>query len=127
MASLGSPFRDSSWGYLRYSIGGGASAASGIRGPEFRCKSSLPNGFPGEFFLSYFVGVILILAGVCLLVNKKSADGSHIFRGLRISADSVYLPILLAVPTDVAALKFFFDTLLFCGAILLLAKSIDVW
>jgi hypothetical protein len=38
---------------------------------EFRCKSSLPIGSPGEFFLSYFVGVILILAGVCLLVNVR--------------------------------------------------------
>ena len=37
----------------------------------------------------------------------------------------IYLPILLAAPTDVVALNFFFDTLLFCGAILLLANSID--
>ncbi len=27
---------------------------------------------PGRIFLSYFVGVILILAGVCLLVNKRA-------------------------------------------------------
>lgn len=33
--------------------------------------------------------------------------------------------MLLAAPTDVVALNFFFDTLLFCGAILLLANSID--
>jgi hypothetical protein len=31
----------------------------------------------------------------------------------------------LAAPTDVVALNFFFDPLLFCGAILLLANSID--
>ncbi len=37
----------------------------------------------------------------------------------------IYLPMLLAAPTDVVALNFFFDTLLFCGAILLLANSID--
>jgi hypothetical protein len=36
-----------------------------------------------------------------------------------------YLPMLLAAPTDVVALNFFFDTLLFCEAILLLANSID--
>jgi hypothetical protein len=35
------------------------------------------------------------------------------------------MPMLLAAPTDVVALNFFFDTLLFCGAILLLANSID--
>ena len=33
--------------------------------------------------------------------------------------------MLLVAPTDVVALNFFFDTLLFCGAILLLANSID--
>jgi len=37
----------------------------------------------------------------------------------------IYLPMLLSAPTDVVALNFFFDTLLFCGAILLLANSID--
>lgn len=37
----------------------------------------------------------------------------------------IYLPMLLVAPTDVVALNFFFDTLLFCGAILLLANSID--
>jgi len=37
----------------------------------------------------------------------------------------IYLRMLLAAPTDVVAQNFFFDTLLFCGAILLLANSID--
>ncbi|HUS10607.1 MAG TPA: hypothetical protein VMZ30_09090, partial [Pyrinomonadaceae bacterium] len=36
----------------------------------------------------------------------------------------IYLPMLLAAPTDVVALNFFFDTLLFCGAILLLATRL---
>jgi hypothetical protein len=33
--------------------------------------------------------------------------------------------MLLAAPTDLVALNFFFDTLLFCGTILLLANLID--
>jgi hypothetical protein len=37
----------------------------------------------------------------------------------------IYLPTLLAAPTDLVALNYFFDTLLFCGAILLLANAID--
>jgi hypothetical protein len=73
--------------------------------------------------LSYLVGVILILAGTCLLVNKKARNGSHIFRAYD-SADGV-MDLPLAAPTDVVALNFFFDTLLFCGATLLLANSID--
>ena len=35
------------------------------------------------------------------------------------------MAMLLAAPTNVVALNFFFDTLLFCGAILLVANSID--
>jgi hypothetical protein len=35
----------------------------------------------------------------------------------------IYLPMLIAAPTDVVALNYFFDTLLFCGAILLLANT----
>jgi hypothetical protein len=37
----------------------------------------------------------------------------------------VYLPMLLAAPRDVVALNYFFDTLLFCGAILLLANAME--
>jgi hypothetical protein len=33
--------------------------------------------------------------------------------------------MLLAAPTHVVALNFFFDIMLFCGAFLLLANSID--
>jgi hypothetical protein len=33
--------------------------------------------------------------------------------------------MLLRAPTDIVALNFFFDTLLFCGAILLLANAMD--
>ena len=43
--------------------------------------------FPWRIFLSYFVGVILILAGVCLLVNKKA----------RTAASSLGLTILLTM------------------------------
>jgi len=85
-----------------------------------------PEWIPGRIVLSYFVGVILILAGVCLLVNKKARTAATSL-GLTILLTVlwIYLPMLLAAPTDVVALNFFFDTLLFCGAILLLANSID--
>jgi hypothetical protein len=33
--------------------------------------------------------------------------------------------MLLLAPTDVVALNYFFDTLLFCGSILLLANTMD--
>ena len=94
--------------------------------PGVPLQKLTPEWIPGRIFLSYFVGVILILAGVCLLVNKKARTAATSL-GLTILLTVlwIYLPMLLAAPTDVGALNFFFDTLLFCGAILLLANSID--
>jgi uncharacterized membrane protein len=85
-----------------------------------------PDWIPGRILLSYFVGVVLILAGICLLVNKKARMAATLL-GLTILLTVlwIYLPMLLAAPKDVVALNFFFDTLLFSGAILLLANSID--
>ena len=81
---------------------------------------------PREYCLEFLLARILILAGVCLLVNKKARTAATAL-GLTILLTVlwIYLPMLLAAPTDVVALNFFFDTLLFCGAILLLANSID--
>jgi uncharacterized membrane protein YphA (DoxX/SURF4 family) len=81
---------------------------------------------PRVNFLGLFCWRDLILAGVCLVVNKKARTAATSL-GLTILLTVlwIYLPMLLATPTDVVALNFFFDTLLFCGAILLLANSID--
>ncbi|MEK6283362.1 MAG: hypothetical protein AABN95_23655 [Acidobacteriota bacterium] len=68
--------------------------------------------------MSYFV-VILIVAGACLRANKRARTAATSL-GLTILLTVlwIYLSMLLAAPTDVVALNFFFDTLLFCGAIL---------
>jgi hypothetical protein len=59
-------------------------------------RKTWPEWIPGRIFLSYFVGVILILAGVCLLPSLweglgeglESAHGGHHFRAYD-SADGV--------------------------------------
>ena len=94
--------------------------------PGVPLQKLTPNWIPGRIFLSYFVGVILILAGVCLLVNKKTRmAATSLGLTILLTVLWIYLPMLLAAPTDVVALNFFFDTLLFCGAILLLANAMD--
>jgi len=94
--------------------------------PGVPLQKLTPEWIPGRIFLSYFVGVILILAGVCLIVNKKTRLAAT-FLGLAILLTVlwIYLPMLLAAPTDVVALNFFFDTLLFSGTILLLANAME--
>jgi len=94
--------------------------------PGIPLQKLTPEWIPGRIVLSYFVGVILILAGGCLLVNKRTRMAATIL-GLTIllAALWIYLPMLLAAPKDVVALNYFFDTLLFCGAILLLANAMN--
>ena len=94
--------------------------------PGIPLNKLTPEWIPGRILLSYFVGVILILASVCLLVNKRARLAATAL-GLTILLTVlwIYLPMLLAAPKDVVALNFFFDTLLFCGTILLLANATD--
>ena len=101
--------------------------AQHLRHPEYvpgvPLQKLSPDWIPGRFFLSYFVGVILLLAGVCLVGNMKTRLAT-ITLGLTILLTVlwIYLPMLLAAPTDVVALNFFFDTMLFCGTVLLVAN-----
>ena len=85
-----------------------------------------PGWIPGRIFLSYFVGIILILAGACLLASKKSRlVATFLGCTILLAVLWIYLPILVAAPKSVEALNYFFDTLLFCGAILLLANAME--
>ena len=65
--------------------------------PGVPLQKLTPDWIPGRIFLSYFVGVILILAGVCLLVNKKARTAATAL-GLTILLTVlwIYLPMLLA-------------------------------
>lgn len=85
-----------------------------------------PAWIPGRISLSYVVGVVLIGAGICLLANKKARLAAT-WLGLTIflAVLWIYLPVLLAAPKSVEALNYLFDTLLFCGAILLLANALE--
>ena len=94
--------------------------------PGIPLQKLTPEWIHGRIFLSYLVGVILILAGTCLLMNKKARiAATSLGITILLTVLWVYLPMLLRAPTDVVALNFFFDTLLFSGAILLLANAMD--
>jgi hypothetical protein len=61
-------------------------------------------------------------------VNKKArTTATSLGLTILLTVFWICLLMLLAAPTDVVALNFFFDTLLFGGAILLLANSIEVY
>ena len=94
--------------------------------PGIPLRKLTPDWIHGRIVLSYVVGVILIAGGICLLADKKPRMAATLL-GLTILLTMVwiYLPMLLAALKDLVALNFFFDTLLFCGTLLLLANALD--
>jgi uncharacterized membrane protein len=85
-----------------------------------------PTWIPIRLFWGYLTGAVLIAAGASLLVNKKARLAAT-YLGLMILfiTAAIYLPILISIPSDIGnGLNYFADTLMFSGAILLLADAL---
>lgn len=85
----------------------------------------IPVWVPGRLQWAYLAGAALVAAGVALIVNKKvRLAATCLGIVILLLVLFVYLPILVASPTDLVALNYFFDTLLFSGAVLVLADAL---
>jgi len=85
----------------------------------------VPQWIPGRLLWAYLAGAVLVAAGLALIVNKKARMAATCLGFMiLLLVLFVYLPILVASPTDIVALNYFFDTLLFSGAALLLADAL---
>jgi len=94
--------------------------------PGVPLKKLTPEWVPGRIAVGYVVGLVLIAAGVCVLLNKKArVAATTLGITIMLTVLGVYLPMLLRAPTDIVALNYFFDTMLFGGTILLLANAMD--
>jgi uncharacterized membrane protein len=85
-----------------------------------------PTWIPLRLFWAYLTGAVLIAAGACILVNKRARLAAT-YLGLTILfiVAIIYLPILIDIPLDIGnGLNYFADTLMFSGAILLLADAL---
>jgi uncharacterized membrane protein len=98
--------------------------------PEFApgvpLRKLTPTWIPGRLFWAYLAGAVLLAAGSSVLANKK-APLAATYLGIMILllVLFVYLPILTSDPSSVGSgLNYFFDTLAFSGAILLLADAL---
>jgi uncharacterized membrane protein len=86
----------------------------------------IPPWVPARLLWAYLGGAVLLAAGVCLIVNKKARlAATYLGIMILLLVLFVYLPILVASPIDIVALNYFFDTLLFSGAVLLLADALS--
>lgn len=83
-----------------------------------------PPWIPGGLFWAYLTGAVLVAAGLCLISNWN-AKRAATYLGVMILLLMlfIYLPMLITSPADIVAINYFFDTLTFAGAVLLLAGA----
>jgi uncharacterized membrane protein YphA (DoxX/SURF4 family) len=89
-----------------------------------------PAWIPGRLLIGYLTGAILLVAGVCILLGKNTRmAATYLGTWILLLVVFIYGPILigsLANPSTavkVEGIDYFFDTLLFGGAILALASA----
>jgi uncharacterized membrane protein len=98
--------------------------------PGVPLQKLMPAWIPGHTAISYLTGAILVIAGACFLLNKKTRmAASYLGTWLVLLVLFIYGPILissLANPStdiQVEGINYFADTLLYAGAILALASA----
>ncbi|MFZ0285891.1 MAG: hypothetical protein WAL32_11730 [Terriglobales bacterium] len=98
--------------------------------PGVPLEKLMPAWIPAHLLIGYLTGAILVVAGVCILLNKKTRmAATYLGTWIVLLVVFVYGPILITSLADpstdvkVVGINYFFDTLLFAGAILALASA----
>jgi len=98
--------------------------------PGVPLEKLMPAWIPAHLLIGWLTGAILVVAGVCILLNKKTRmAATYLGTWIVLLVVFIYGPILIAAlanpGTDVKVegINYFFDTLLFAGAILALASA----
>jgi uncharacterized membrane protein len=98
--------------------------------PGVPLEKFMPSWIPGPRLIAYLTGVLLLVAGVTILLARKTRmAATYLGTWIFLLVIFVYGPILivslLSPSTDVKVegLNYFFDTLLYAGTILALASA----
>jgi uncharacterized membrane protein len=98
--------------------------------PGIPLEKLMPAWIPGQLLIGYVTGAILVVAGASILLAKKTRmAATYLGTWIVLLVVFIYGPILIASLLDpstavkVEGLNYFFDTLLFAGAILALASG----
>jgi uncharacterized membrane protein len=98
--------------------------------PGVPLEKLTPEWIPARMLIGYLTGVILFIAGIGILLNKKTRVAATCLGAwILLLVLFVYGPILIVQLSDpstavkVEGLNYFADTLLFAGAILALARA----
>ena len=98
--------------------------------PGVPLEKLMPLWIPGRLLISYLTGAILLVAGTSILLGMKTRIAATFLGSwIVLLVLFIYGPILIAALADpntdvkVEGINYFFDTLLFAGAILALARA----
>jgi uncharacterized membrane protein len=101
-----------------------------INVPGVPLEKLMPTWIPARMPISYLTGVFLVVAGAAILFNRKTRTAAtYLGTWILLIVLFVYGPILIASLLDpspavqLEGLNYFFDTLLFNGAILAVASA----
>src|SRR5580698_6209203 len=98
--------------------------------PGVPLEKLMPAWIPAHLLIGWLTGAILVAAGVCILLDKHARmAATYLGAWIVLLVVFIYGPILIAALADpstdvkVEGIDYFFDTLLFAGAILALASA----
>jgi len=98
--------------------------------PGVPLEKLIPAWIPGRLLIGYVTGAILLVAGVSILLAKRTRmAATYLGTWIVLLVVFIYGPILIAslsnpsTDVKVEGINYFFDTLLFAGAILALASA----
>jgi uncharacterized membrane protein YphA (DoxX/SURF4 family) len=98
--------------------------------PGVPLEKLMPAWIPAHLLIGYLTGAILFVAGVAILVGRKTRmAATYLGTWLVLVVLFIYGPILIAALADpsigvkIEGINYFFDTMLFAGAILALASA----
>jgi uncharacterized membrane protein len=98
--------------------------------PGVPLEKLMPTWIPGRLLIGYLTGAILLVAGVCILLAKRTRmAATYLGTWISLLVFTVYLAILIisfpdpSTDVKVEAVNYFTDTMLFAGVILALARA----
>ena len=98
--------------------------------PGVPLEKLMPDWIPGRMLIGYLTSAILLVAGIAILLSKKTkVAATYLGSWIALLVFTVYLANLIATIFDpsteikVEGVNYFFDTMLYAGTILALARA----
>jgi uncharacterized membrane protein len=98
--------------------------------PVVPLQKQMPAWLPASALIDYLTGAFLVAAGLCFLLAQRTARiAAYLSLWILLMIAAIYLPVMVGAFADPSSdvklegVNYFFDTLLFAGVILALARA----